>query len=125
MLFNMLPLVARDERRMAPNKLRQTKMPEDVIRKLKADAALAGRDMTDLYEEAVVDFFEQREEHLEEGGTALDLYNAAPKNSKILNVELKPNVAKKLENIAEQDQSSGSRVLYTSLIQYARKKKLL
>jgi predicted transcriptional regulator len=110
---------------MATGKLRQTKMPEDVIRKLKAEAALSGRDMSELFEEAVVDFFDQRKGHLEEGGTALDLYNAAPKNSKVLNVELKPNTAKKLENIAEQDQSSGSRVLYTSLIQYARKKKLL
>jgi hypothetical protein len=124
MQFNMLPLATR-KREMATSKLRQTKMPEEVIRKLKADAALSGRDMTELYEEAVVDFFDQREEHLEEGGTALDLYNAAPKNSKVLNVELKPTVAKKLETIAEQDQSSGSRVLYTSLIQYARKKKLL
>ena len=110
---------------MATSKLRQTKVPEEVIRKLKADAALAGRDMTELYEEAVVDFFEQRDEHFEEGGTPLDLYNSPPKNSKVLNVELKPNVAKKLETIAEQDQSSGSRVLYTSLIKYARKKKLL
>jgi predicted transcriptional regulator len=124
MLFNMLPFVSR-ERLMATSKLRQTKVPEEVIRKLKANAALDGRAMSEVFEEAVVDFFEQREEHLEEGGTALDLYNAAPKNSKVLNVELKPSVDKKIETIAEQDQSSGSRVLYTSLIQYARKKKLL
>jgi dihydrodipicolinate synthase/N-acetylneuraminate lyase len=104
--------------------MKQTRMPEAVLRKFKAQAATEGRPVKDLYEEAIYDFFSDRREHLKKS-TPLNLYNSAPTSGKVVNVELKTTTAKEVDVVAGKDDATGSRVIYTSLIKYADKKKML
>ncbi len=104
--------------------VKQTKVPEELIKKFHMQAIQEDKNVRDLYEEAVYDFFKDRREHLQEN-SAIDLYNAPPSNGKVVNVQMADKAAKEIDAIAKKDSSSGSRILYTSIVKFAKRKGML
>jgi hypothetical protein len=103
---------------------KQTKVPSELVKKFRMMALDQGKDVREIYDEAIYDFFSDRREHLKKS-SALDLYNAPPSTAKVVNVQMDEKAAKEIEAIAEKDASSGSRIIYTSIVKYAQKKGLL
>jgi hypothetical protein len=96
----------------------QTKLPAEDLQRFKAHAALQGRRLSEVQEDALLDFFEDRDAHLKRGGITEKLYNPPPTEAKIANFLLDPKVSKKVDAIAEKDKSTGSRIVYTAFLNY-------
>jgi hypothetical protein len=113
----------KDRGRFATKK--QTKVPPELLKKFRMKALEEDKDVRDVYDEAIYDFFGSRREHLQKS-SALDLYHAAPSNAGIIvNIQMDDKTAAEIEKIAEKDSTSGSRILYTCLLQFAKKKGLI
>jgi predicted transcriptional regulator len=106
---------------------KQTKIPASLSKSLKVAAAMEERTIKELCEEALHDFIQARKQHLHTG-TRHDLYLAqlgADEARKVLNVELGVKTAEEVDKIADKDNTTTSTVLYTSLIRYAKRRKML
>ena len=109
---------------MADRVVKQVGAPEDLVHKLKMHALSNKRELQDITDEAILDFFHEREEIKKKEHRAPD-YIASPTNAKDFNVRISKNIAAKVEKVAKEDDATGRRLIYTGLLRYARRHKLL
>jgi hypothetical protein len=107
-------------------KNKQTRMPEEAFARIKAHAAIERKPLEDVIEEAITDFFVERKQSTKDNKDSPlpTQYLAPPVKGMKVNAKLPEKMAKTLEDVAEEDDQSGSRVMYTSLVKYGQKKKL-
>ena len=107
-------------------RLQQTSLRDDDIRALKVHALMQNKRLADVQEDAILEFFQERERFLKDGGIPEKLYNAPPAKSKVnkdpsiktANILVPPRVDQKIEDVAMKDRTTGSRVVYTALLNY-------
>jgi hypothetical protein len=104
--------------------IKQIGLDEEVVHKLKMHALEKRKQMQEVTDQAMQEFFEQRDKVKEDKGRPPD-YIVSPTNAKDFNVRLSKTVAKKLDKVANEDTATERRVIYTGLIAYARKHKLI
>jgi hypothetical protein len=109
---------------VADRVVKQIGATEDLVHKLKVHAVTNKKELNDIFDEAILEFFEEREEVKKKEHRAPD-YIASPTDSKDFNVRISKPLATKLEKVAKEDRATGRRLIYTGLLQYARRHKLL
>lgn len=102
---------------------KQVGAPDEIISKLKQHADKKGKDLQDIFEEAILDFFEERAETRNSEQRPPD-YFVSPTDAKDFNVRISRNVAAKVEKIANEDAATSRRLIYTGLVKYVRRRKL-
>jgi len=108
---------------MADRVVKQIGAPDDLIYKLKRQALDERKDLQEICDEAILEFFEQREQLKKKEQRRPDYY-VSPTDAKDFNVRISKNVAAKVDKVADEDAATGRRLIYTGLINYIRKKKL-
>ena len=108
---------------MAERVTKQIGAPEDLIYKLKRHALDERKDLHEVFEEAILDFFEQREEIKKSEHRRPD-YFVSPTDAKDFNVRVSKNIAAKIDKAADEDAATGRRLVYTGLVNFVRKNKL-
>ncbi len=103
----------------------QTRVSLDLVKALKVRALKRDKRLKDVCAESVSDFLEHREAFLDREISRPLRYFASPRNGIEFNLRLPALLAKHVRRIADRDGVAGSRVLYTSLVHYAEKNRLL
>ena len=101
----------------------QTYVPDSLHQALKGHALLTRQRVTDIYEEAIEEFLGSRRTLLQRG-EPVD-YFARRRSEKQLNLRFSAELGQRADAIAEEDGISTSRLFYTALVLYARKRSLL
>jgi hypothetical protein len=105
--------------------LKQTGVPEELIQGFKVHAAQNRKLLQEVYDEAVADFLKQRAQLAKEKRGAPE-YRATPnKGIRELNVRVRSDLADKVEKAAEDDGVPGRRLIYTALLEHAKKNKII
>lgn len=102
---------------------KQIGAPDEIISKLKQHADEKGKDLQDVFEEAILDFFEERAEIRKTERRPPD-YFVSSTDAKDFNVRISKIVAEKVEKIANEDAATSRRLIYTGLVRYVRRRKL-
>jgi len=102
---------------------KQIGAPEDLIYKLKKHALEERKDLQEVFDEAILDFFEQRDEIKKKEHRAPD-YFVSPTDAKDFNVRVSKSIASKVDKVADEDAATGRRLIYTGLVTYVRRRKL-
>lgn len=108
---------------MAERVTKQIGAPDEIIDKLKRHAADEGKDLQEVFDEAILDFFEQRAAIKKEERRPPD-YFVSPTDAKDFNVRISKNIAARVDKIADEDAATGRRLIYTGLVTYVRRRKL-
>jgi hypothetical protein len=103
---------------------KQIGLPEDLQYKLKMHALEKRKELQEITDEAMTEFFEQRDDIKKKRDRAPD-YVHSPTNAKDFNVRLSKPIAAKVERVAKEDQATSRRLIYNGLLTYARRHKLI
>ena len=109
---------------MSDRVVKQIGLPEDLAHKLKMHALKNRKDLQEVQDQALLEFFADREKLKKEKDHAPD-YVHSPANSKDFNVRLSKPIATKVDKVAKEDQATGRRLIFNSLLNYARKHKII
>ena len=104
--------------------VKQIGLPEDLQYKLKMHALEKRKELQEVTDDAMVEFFAEREKVKKEKSRPPD-YVHSPANSKDFNVRLSKPIASKVEKVAKEDQATGRRLIYNGILHYARKHKII
>jgi hypothetical protein len=108
---------------MAERVTKQIGAPDEIIAKLKQRAVEKGKDLQEILDEAILDFFEQRDDIKKSERRAPD-YFVSPTDAKDFNVRISKSIAAKVEKAADEDAATSRRLIYTGLVTYVRRHKL-
>ena len=103
---------------------KQIRLRPEVLAEVKVLAARQQKNLNDVYDDAMVEFFKEREELGKERAPE-DYYAYHTNSAKPQNVTVHPKHFNKLTKIAEKDDVSTSRVIYTGIIKYLKKRNVL
>jgi hypothetical protein len=109
---------------MTDRVVKQIGLPEDLQYKLKMHALERRKDLQEIADEAMQEFFHARDELRKKKDRPPD-YVHSPTNAKDFNVRLSKPIATKVERVAKEDQATGRRLIYNGLLSYLRKHKLI
>lgn len=110
---------------VATEAVTQTKVSPELVRALKIHALEQDRLLKEVCSDAVAAFIEHRNAQ-----SALDrprpvAYLSSPRDGVELNLRLPAALVKKVKRVADDDHTHARRVLFTALMRYAEKYKLL
>lgn len=110
---------------LATEAVTQTRVAPELVKALKIHALEQDRLLKEVCTEAVASFVELREHGASLQRPRTVTYLSSPRGGIEFNLRLPSALVKKVHRIAEDDQTHARRVLYTALVRYAEKHKLL
>jgi hypothetical protein len=99
--------------------VKQTGLADEDVDKLKHYAIDKKMEIQELTDLAIMEFFAERDEKLKR--KEQPEYNLSPKDAEPFSVRLSPSIAAKVEKVAEADQATGRRLIYTGLRRFIKK----
>jgi hypothetical protein len=103
----------------------QTRVFPDLVKALKMHALEQDRLLKDVCAEAIGAFLEHRDQATAQSRPKPPVYLVSPRTGIEFNLRIPAPLLKRVRRVADDDQTHARRVLYTALVRYAEKNKLL
>lgn len=117
-------LTQRGSQNVTERVVKQIGLPEDLQRKLKIHAIEQDKELQEIQDEAMKEFFADRDKVRKEKARPPD-YFQSPKKAPPVNIRLSKTIASKVEKAAKEDEASDRRLIYNGILNYARKRRII
>jgi predicted transcriptional regulator len=99
--------------------VKQIGLPDEDQKKLKHYALDNDKEIQEVTDEAILEFFDGRDEKIKR--KERPEYNLSPKDSELFSTRLDPKVAAKVDKVAKEDGATARRIIYTGLREFIKK----